>query len=62
MGEEQQHQMSKLLGYDFVVKYKPGKQNNAADALYKKMYFTTIVSVQVFDQEGIEMNWLLMNG
>jgi hypothetical protein len=29
-----QHQwVNKLLGYDFLVEYKPGKQNTVADAL-----------------------------
>ena len=53
--EEDQHKwVSKLLGYDFEVKYKPGKQNGAADALSRKMYFAAISSVQFFDWEGIE--------
>ncbi|CAM8999668.1 unnamed protein product [Rhodiola kirilowii] len=30
---EQQHWVVKLLGYDFEVRYRPGKQNAAADAL-----------------------------
>lgn len=29
--------MSKLLGYDFVVKYKPGKENTFTDALSHKL-------------------------
>ena len=33
MGEDQQKWIAKLIGYDFEVKYKPGKENNAADAL-----------------------------
>ena len=30
---EQQQWMHKLMGYDFVIEYKPGKQNVGADAL-----------------------------
>ena len=37
MGEDQHKWVSKLLGYDFEVKYKPGRQNNAADALSRRM-------------------------
>ena len=54
MGEDKHKWVSKLLGYDFKVKYKPRKQNGVADALSKKMYFTAISSMQFFDWEGIE--------
>lgn len=30
---EQQKWMVKLMGYDYEIKYRPGKENNAADAL-----------------------------
>lgn len=30
---EQQKWMSKLVGYDYSIVYKPGKTNSAADAL-----------------------------
>ena len=54
MVQDQQKWISNLLGYDFVMKYKPGKQNNVANALSQKMYFSAISSVQFFDWDGIE--------
>ena len=34
--EEQQKQVTKMLGYDFEIIYKKGKQNVVADALSRK--------------------------
>ncbi|KHN35640.1 hypothetical protein glysoja_019389, partial [Glycine soja] len=54
MGEDQQKWIAKLIGYDFEVKYKPGKENNAADALSRQMTYATITTVQCEVWEGLE--------
>ena len=54
MGQEQQKWMAKLLGYDFEIKYKAGKENRAADALSRKHYFGAISSITFHDWEGLE--------
>jgi len=44
---EQQQWMHKLMGYDFVIEYKPGPQNSGVDALSRLDYFA--LSVQHCD-------------
>jgi hypothetical protein len=54
MGEDQQKWIAKLIGFDFEVKYKPGKDNSAADALSRQMQYSTITMVQCEVWEGLE--------
>ena len=49
MGEQQQRWVAKLLGFDFEIKYKAGKDNQAADALSWKLYYSAISAVTFLD-------------
>ena len=54
MGEGQQKWVTKLLGFDFEIKYKAGKENRAVDALSRKLYYNAISGVTFHDWEGLE--------
>ncbi|CAH9112123.1 unnamed protein product, partial [Cuscuta epithymum] len=53
MGEDQQKWISKLLGYNFTIRYKPGIENKAADALSRKPIFAALSTVTCHEWEGL---------
>ena len=54
MSEEQNKWTSKLLGFDFEIKYKPGIENRAADALSRKLLFSAMSTICFFEWEELE--------
>ncbi|CAH9141087.1 unnamed protein product [Cuscuta epithymum] len=53
MGEGQQKWIAKLMGYNFIIKYKPGVENKAADALSRKFTYAALSTVTCADWEGL---------
>lgn len=51
MGEEQKKWISKLLGYDFEIKYKPRNKNKATDALSRILQLAALSIVQFYEWE-----------
>lgn len=48
---EQQAWLHKFIGYDFQIEYKPGKENQAADALSRMMSLSWSATENVFLQQ-----------
>ena len=53
MGEVQFKWTSKLLCFDFKIKYKPRADNKVADSLSRKMIFEALSLVQMEDLHGL---------
>ena len=51
IGAEFQKWMSKLMGYDFEVQYKPGSSNRVADALSRKTVGEVVLGAMVTSHE-----------
>ena len=54
VGEDQQKRVTKLLGYDFEIRYKAGNENRVADALSRKLQYSAISIINVADWADIE--------
>jgi len=52
--EAQQKWIAKLLGFDFEIKYKLGRENKVADALSRRMYLEAISTATFQDWTGLD--------
>jgi len=50
----QQNWISKLIGYDFDIKYWVGRENQVKDALSRKIQFSAITTVTTSELKDIE--------